>query len=215
MRYISDTIKRRGDARVELINRIVDLEWDMFDQVSNAGGRATCQDDEWTFYVMRFSQFASFDEATLRSYEQDILQAQREGRNVITEKYGYMMEYTDPAYFDHELKHILPAVTYIKSELVDRIANLLLGFERTFDERYPRLYSKGRPLMGTQAADVSFHIYTIGELKTYSEQTLNLYYKYIAAIDSQDVMHNPSFVIHRITTEFYGYKSLDDAEARI
>ena len=215
MRYVNDAIKRKDSPKDELINRIIEIEWNMFDQVTNTGGRAACQDDEWTCYVMRFSQFASFSEVMLQSYEQDLYQAQREGRNVITEKYGYMMEYTDPAYFDRELKAVLPQISAAKSELVDRVVNLLLGFEKAFDERYPGLYSKSRPLQGTQTADVSFHIYTIGELKTYSMRTLELYYQHIAGIDPADENHNPSFVIHRMTTSFYGYGSMDDAEAKI
>ncbi len=215
MRYVNDAIKRKDDPKDEMINRIIEMEWNMFDQVTNTGGRAACQDDEWTFYVMRFSQFASFDEAMLQSYEQDLLQAQREGRNVITEKYGYMMEYTDPVYFDRVLKPVLPQISPAKSEMVDRVVNLLLGFEKAFDERYPGMYSKGRPLQGTQTGDVSFHIYAIGELKTYSMQTLELYYRHIAGIDPADETHNPSFVIHRMTTSFYGYGSVDDAEAKI
>lgn len=215
MRYVNDAIKRKDSPKDELINWIIEIEWNMFDQVTNTGGRAACQDDEWTFYVMRFSQFASFSEVMLQSYEQDLYQAQREGRNVITEKYGYMMEYTDPAYFDRELKAVLPQISAAKSELVDRVVNLLLGFEKAFDERYPGLYSKSRPLQGTQTADVSFHIYTIGELKTYSMRTLELYYQHIAGIDPADENHNPSFVIHRMTTSFYGYGSMDDAEAKI
>ena len=57
--------------------------------------------------------------------------------------------------------------------------------------------------------DVSFHIYAIGELKTYSVRTLLLYL--------QDIHkeRNPSFVIHRTTAEFYGYKNLDDAEQKL
>ena len=73
MRYVNDAIKRKEGPRDERINRIIELEWNMFDQVTNTGGRAACQDDEWTFYVMRFSQFASFSEEMLESYEQDLL----------------------------------------------------------------------------------------------------------------------------------------------
>ena len=126
MRYINDAMKKNDTPKDGLINRIIELEWDMFDKVTNTGGRAACQDDEWTFYVMRFSQFSALSEAMLQSYEQDLLQAQREGRNMVTEKYGYMMEYTDPAYFDKQLKPALPQVSPAKEELVDRIANLLL-----------------------------------------------------------------------------------------
>ena len=116
---------------------------------------------------------------------------------------------------DKQLKPALPQVSPAKEELVDRIANLHLGFEKAFDARYPALYSKSRPLQGAEAGNVSFHLYAIGELKTYSQRTLELYYRQIAGIDPKDEEHNPSFVIHRTTTAFYGYASLDDAEARI
>ena len=150
MRYINDAMKKNDTPKDGLINRIIELEWDMFDKVTNTGGRAACQDDEWTFYVMRFSQFSALNEAMLQSYEQDLLQAQREGRNMVTEKYGYMMEYTDPAYFDKQLKPALPQVSPAKEELVDRIANLLLGFEKAFDARYPALYSEKPAFAGSR-----------------------------------------------------------------
>ena len=69
--------------------------------------------------------------------------------------------------------------------------------------------------MGNDGMDVSFHVYTIGELKTYSERTLNLYYQYLQKINAEVESENPSFKIHRATVEFYGYKSLDDAEFKI
>ena len=215
MRFINDKFKRRDGHKDELINRIIDMEWSMFDQVVNMGGRAPCQDDEWTFYVMRFSQFAAFDDATLQSYEQDLLEIQAAGRNIITEKYGYMMEYTDQVYFDREIKSALPQISSAKNAMVDCIVNKLMDFEKVFAERYPILGSRSRPLQGTKTGGVSFHIYTIGELKTYSLRTLELYYRHIAGIDPADELHNSSFVIHRIMTRFYGYGSMDDAEARI
>ena len=63
MRYINDAMKKNDTPKDGLINRIIELEWDMFDKVTNTGGRAACQDDEWTFYVMRFSQFSALSEA--------------------------------------------------------------------------------------------------------------------------------------------------------
>ena len=71
MRYINDAMKKNDTPKDGLINRIIELEWDMFDKVTNTGGRAACQDDEWTFYVMRFSQFSALSEAMLQSYKQD------------------------------------------------------------------------------------------------------------------------------------------------
>ena len=204
-----EEIKRKNSQKDELINQIIEMEWEMFDHVHNAGGRAPCQDDEWTFYTMRYSQHNAFSADTLKSYEQDLLQAIREGRNLLTEKYAYMMEFTDPDYFDQNLRDHLPRISPEKAELVDQIVNLLIRGEKEFAEQYPIFSGTGRPLFGTGEQDVSFHIYAIGELKTYSVRTLLLYL--------QDIHkeRNPSFVIHRTTAEFYGYKNLDDAEQKL
>ena len=44
MRFINDKFKRRDEPdKEELINRIIDMEWSMFDQVVNMGGRAPCR----------------------------------------------------------------------------------------------------------------------------------------------------------------------------
>lgn len=204
-----EEIKRKNSHKDELINRIIEMEWEMFDKVHNAGGRAPCQDDEWTFYAMRYSQHNAFSTDTLKSYEQDLLQAAWEGRNLLTEKYAYMMEFTEPDYFDQKLREHLPQISPEKAELIDRIANLMIRGEQEFEKAYPLFSSHGRPLFGTGNGDVSFHIYAIGELKTYSIRTLLLYL--------QDIHTgtNPSFSIHRTTAEFYGYRDLDDAEKKI
>ena len=55
-----DDMKRRATPKDDLINEIVEVEWEMFDKVNNAGGRAACQDDEWTFYAMIQSVFGFY-----------------------------------------------------------------------------------------------------------------------------------------------------------
>lgn len=204
-----EEIKRRNSQKDELINQIIEMEWDMFDHVHNAGGRAPCQDDEWTFYIMRYSQHNAFSADTLKSYQQDLLQAAGEGRNLLTEKYAYMMEFTQPDYFDRSLKDHLPKISPEKAELVDRIANLLIRGEQEFSKKYPAFSGQGRPLFGNGQQDVSFHIYAIGELKTYSVRTLLLY------LQDLHREENPSFSIHRTTAEFYGYSGLEDAEEKL
>lgn len=212
---MKDGIRRKNTPKDWLINEIIEAEWKMFDKVQNQGGRAGCQDDEWTFYAMRYSQFTAFSIDVLNSYKQDLHNADKEGRNLLMEKYAYMMEFTDPAYFESFLKEALPQILPEKAELVDRIANILTGCERRFDKCYPGLCSRSRPLTGNDREDVSFHIYTIGELKTYSYRTLDLYYKYLQTLNLDDETENPSFKIHRATVEFYGYVSLEDAEEKI
>ena len=44
----------------EKIQKIIDIEWEMFQQVDNIGGRADCQDDKETFYIMRRSQYENW-----------------------------------------------------------------------------------------------------------------------------------------------------------
>ncbi|MCQ4635149.1 DUF4125 family protein [Anaerovorax odorimutans] len=208
-----EEIKRKFSQKDDLINRIIETEWMMFDQVNNAGGRAGCQDDEWTFYAMRYSLHNAFSMDTLSSYMQDLNEAAEEGRNLLTEKYAYMMEFTDPDYFDRHLREHLPRISPEKADLVDRVANLMIRCEKEFETAYPAFASAGRPLLGTGGGDVSFHVYTIGELKTYSQRTLLLYLQDLH--QACERKENPSCVIHKMTAEFYGYNSLEEAEAKL
>ena len=208
-----EEIKRKNNPKDELINRIIEAEWSMFDEVNNECGRAACQDDEWTFYAMRYSQHNAFSVEMLESYEQDIMDAVQEGRNLLTEKYAYMMEYTDPAYFEKNLRKHLPQVSAGKEEIVARAANLSIKFQQDFEKKYPAFAKAGRPLTGTDGTDVSLHVYTLGELKTYSVRTLELYIRDMR--ESETNGENIAFRIHRSTALFYGYDSLDEAERRL
>ena len=210
-----DEVKRKETPKDRLINELIEMEWEMFDKVNNAGGRATCQDDWWTFYAMRFSQFSSFSEMMLDSYRQDLEEAKEAGRNLLTEKYAYMMEFTEPEYFDKVLKKKLPPISPAKEEMIDRIANTLIGCEERFVRRYPGLGRRSRPVVGNDGSDVSFHVYTIGELKTYSERTLRLMLDHLRSLDLSSEKENPSFVIHAATAGFYGYEDLDAAETSV
>lgn len=208
-------IKVNNTPKDGIINEIIEFEWEMFDKVHNQGGRAGCQDDEWTFYVMRFSQFSAFPLEMLSSYRQDLLEAAGEGRNLLMEKYAYMMEYTEPDYFNGTLRGLLPKISPKKSELVEKTADILVKCEQAFGLRYPAISGRGRELAGNNSADVSFRVYTVGELKTYSERTLNICYRHLQGINPEAEWENPSFKIHAATVEFYGYKSLNDAEIKI
>ena len=69
-------------TREALISGIVLREWRMFTTVRNEGGRADCQDDWPTFRVMRSSQLEAWQTDTLRSYDDDLIRAEREGRSL-------------------------------------------------------------------------------------------------------------------------------------
>ena len=200
----------RGREKDPLIAAIIGAEWQMFDKVQNEGGRAACQNDARTFAIMRYSQFAPLPQDVLESYRDDLEQAAREGRNLLAEKYAYMMEYTDPATFDRTLRDHLPAVSAYKQALCARIANRLIRDEQQFAARYPALHAQGRPTEGAQADDVSVHVYALGELKTYSERTLERYDAWLRAHPEENI----SVSVHRVMVQLYGYDSLEAAEAR-
>lgn len=200
----------RGREKDPLIAAIIEAEWQMFDKVQNEGGRAACQNDARTFAIMRYSQFAPLPQDVLESYRDDLEQAAQVGRNLLAEKYAYMMEYTDPATFDRTLRDHLPAVSAYKQELCARIANRLIRDEQQFAARYPALHAQGRPTEGAQADDVSVHVYALGELKTYSERTLERYDAWLRAHPEENI----SISVHRVMVQLYGYDSLEAAEAR-
>lgn len=200
----------RGTEKDPLIAAIIGAEWQMFDKVQNEGGRAACQNDARTFAIMRYSQFAPLPQDVLESYRDDLAAAAREGRNLLAEKYAYMMEYTDPATFDRTLRDHLPAVSAYKQALCARIANRLIRDEQQFTARYPALHAQGRPTEGAQADDVSVHVYALGELKTYSERTLERYDAWLRANPEENI----SVSVHRVMVQLYGYDSLEAAEAR-
>lgn len=200
----------RGTEKDLLITTIIEAEWQMFDKVQNEGGRAACQNDARTFAIMRYSQFAPLPQDVLESYRDDLEQAAQVGRNLLAEKYAYMMEYTDPATFDRTLRDHLPAVSAYKQELCARIANRLIRDEQQFAARYPALHAQGRPTEGAQADDVSVHVYALGELKTYSERTLERYDAWLRAHPKENISIN----VHRVMVQLYGYDSLEAAEAR-
>lgn len=200
----------RGTEKDPLIAAIIGAEWQMFDKVQNEGGRAACQNDARTFAIMRYSQFAPLPQDVLESYRDDLAAAAREGRNLLAEKYAYMMEYTDPATFDRTLRDHLPAVSAYKQELCARIANRLIRDEQQFAALYPALHAQGRPTEGAQADDVSVHVYALGELKTYSERTLERYDAWLRAHPEENI----SISVHRVMVQLYGYDSLEAAEAR-
>ena len=199
-----------GPEKDPLIAAIIEAEWQMFDKVQNEGGRAACQNDARTFAIMRYSQFAPLPQDVLKSYRDDLAVAAREGRNLLAEKYAYMMEYTDPATFDRTLRDHLPAVSAYKQALCARIANRLIRDEQQFAARYPALHAQGRPTEGAQADDVSVHVYALGELKTYSERTLERYDAWLRAHPEENI----SVSVHRVMVQLYGYDSLEAAEAR-
>ena len=160
-----ENIIRTKDNKDRLINEIIELEYKMFDQVQNVSGRTNCQENKETFYVMRYSQQYPFSVEMLESYKEDLRVGATEGRNFLTEKYGYMMAYTDPVYFKERLETFLPAIIKEKEDVINQITSILMNYQKETANKYPFFSKQGRT-SNDEKGIASIRIYTLGELKT-------------------------------------------------
>lgn len=209
-------VERILEAKEEMnpiIEQIVEMEWEMFQNVRNTGGRAACQDDFETFDVMRKSQFLTWDLPLLESYWQDLQEGKAQGRNLVMEKYAYMMESTASKEYE-AIATGLPKISEEKQAMVEQIVAIQVGWREEFAEKYPHLSGQARIIHTSEDTlyDISFETYLRGELKTYSMQTLVLYGRRIVAFVQEQ--KNMTEEIMRYTTAFYGYKTLEDAEIK-
>lgn len=196
--------------RQAIIENVLDREWDMFQNVQNAGGRASCQEDSITFRIMRRAQFEGWDDETLASYQNDLAEAETSGHNLLSEKYGYMMKWTFPDEYE-QIKDLLPPVSAEKAQLVEEILDIELRQTAKFREMYPNIGRQGRPL--TAAEDhlgTSVETYTRGELLTYSCQTLRKHLEHLRKLDQKKILY--PMIIMKATVRAGGYLSLDEAE---
>ena len=128
----------------KLIEEIIKIEWAFFDKVKNEGGRAECQDDFRTFSIMRRSQYMAWSPAMLASWMDDLREAldDEEGRNPLTEKYGYMMCISEPDK-NTELAKRLPDISEEKRAIAHRITEKLLPQNEAFRAKYPNVAGRG------------------------------------------------------------------------
>ena len=195
----------------KLIQKILELEWDMFVKVQNIGGPADCQNDPHTFYKQRGSQFAAWNDAMLKSYLDDLQTAKRFGRNLLAEKYAYMMKNTVPDEYNH-IFQTLPSINVEKKALINKIIKIHLRWAQETALLYPGLSGRSRPIYSNQDTykSTSYETYFHGELATYSDTTLNEYYCYAQKLDENG--ENLNLIILEHTVKSYDYPSLEAAE---
>jgi hypothetical protein len=141
--------------KMKLIQDILEIEWSLFNEVHNIGGRASCQDDRETFFIMRGSQFLSWNIPLLESYKKDLLAAKEMGRNPLAEKYGYMMKWTAPNEYEG-IRQFLPTVSKDKQTRILRIVNIHMAWQKEIIQKYPALSRKGRRMTQGNGIDTAF-----------------------------------------------------------
>ena len=164
------------EGKAARIQAIVAEEWQQFQKVQNEGGRAPCQNDQKTFVRMRTSQFETWNEQVLASYQRDLNAARENGWNLLTEKYARMMEHTAPEQYE-QLKDRLPRRSPARLQMQELLVTIFMRWTRALEQRYPNLMGEGRVLSSAQDGpwNVSSETYLRGELGSYSDETLCLY----------------------------------------
>ncbi len=196
----------------DIIECIIQMEWNFFDKVENEGGRASCQDNWDTFSKMRRSQYMAWSKPLLESWKADLVLARKEGRNPLTEKYGYMMCISDPENSE-ETARSLPPVSFDKKQAARRIADRLIPQNEAFRNKYPRVSGRGRPLRTSEepaAGGTSIETYALGELWTYSQRTLELFETNLDAFEKEGRSYPETVVEYGL--KLRGFESLDQAE---
>jgi len=212
--HVAELLYKSGiaDRTVEeLAEAIARREFEAFDVVKNEGGRASCQDDWFTFSIMRKSQYLTWDHGMLLQYLYDFDRELERGHNLIEEKYGRMMESTAPGQYE-EMKERFPEISPEKKEIIEGIVAMQVAWMEEFAADYPHLASNARSIHTYEdnGWDTSYETYLRGEISTYSDKMLELYGRYIAAhaLSGQNLARE--IMTHSV--RMYGYESLEDAE---
>lgn len=201
-------------TKEQLVDAVVHMEWKAFDKVQNEGGRASCQNNFPTFRIMRASQYMTWTDDMLKQYIYDFSQSMEQGWNPITEKYARMMESTAPEEYE-KLKDKLKPIPADKKQIIEAIVEIQIGWMEAFATRYPRLAGNARTIhtYDDMAYDTSYETYLRGEISTYSDEMLEMYGRFIAALASEG--KNLAQMIMENTVHLYGYQSLADAEKKM
>lgn len=212
--YVGVVMEKAEYNRDDIINEIVKLEFEAFDKVENEGGRAECQNNWPFFYVMRKSQYLTWTDDMLLCIRDLWLENKAKGWNMITEKYGRMMESTALDEYK-ELEKYFPPKSDETRAIVDQIAQIQVEWMKDFASKYPKLASQARDITSDSDAidNASYETYLKGELMTYSEELLKMYAGFV--VDLYRKGKNLAQMTIKNTAKLQGYGSLEEAESSI
>ena len=202
-------------TKADRIENILQMEWKMMQSTQNMGGRASCQDDYETFYIMRGSQYGSWREDMLEYWEKFVAECEAEGRNLVTEKYANMMQFTDLHYYNKHLKPFLPETPAESFPLINEIVTQMIAWELEFASKYPKISGTGRPITSDydKYGVTSLESYARGELETYPVELLQMYADYVGELKAEG--KSLAMINQGIMVKMYGYDSIDEAEASL
>jgi hypothetical protein len=179
-------MSRKNISREELVKSIIEIELGMFERV-RSHEPSLCQERPEAFKMMRGITHSVLSIKTLESYLKDLHEAKVKDRNLITEKYARMEN------------RIPPLKT---NPIIDDIVEIEERWSKELSQKYPRTFKGG----------FGFKVYLSCELETYSDKTLQLYFKDI----SKALEEKRNLAEERYTSLFQqlGYSSIAEAEKK-
>ena len=185
---------RQDCLRDAIIYEVVELEWNMMQELRAGEGRPLDQSEFNSFYQVRYSQHCAMNSDTLGLYRSDLNVATHTGQNFMAEKYAYMK---DPSK--------LPQDPMVKS-LIQEIVPLMVESQNKFAAEFPALASAGRAF-DPEENTVPIEVYITSELVFRTDTTLQMILR--------DVRLNPDYIkdIFEVFVSFFGQDSLAEAEA--
>jgi hypothetical protein len=194
-----------------VIDAIVTIEWDMFSNVQNRGGKAACQLHPGVFTIMRRSHIEGWPLQVQKSYCNDVTMARDMGRNLVSEKYAWMMQSTFSEEYA-QIAHLLPELEQEALNLIEDIVSINVGWKEAVLRAYPALGRNGRTLRTADDTPnlTSFETYLRGECKTFSLETLRLLHEHTLALDSAEENGVKDTLFRQVRR--YGYETIEDAE---
>lgn len=176
--------------RDELIKNVIERELVMFLNTKNEGGTASCQEDPDMFRKWRWMTFSVLSDEYIASYHEDLIQAERMGRNLMTEKYARM-------------DNLIPCV----SPNMDKV-RAITAIERQWMQELFQEF----PFLFPQSL-ARFDMYFPAEMETLSERSLDLYRQ---CVDT--AMQKGENLARTRYANFYadmGLGSLEELESRL
>jgi len=146
----SDSIQVGGIMNLQqnCIQKIIKLEWAMFQKVRSLAP-ATCQSNPNAFTRIRGAIFRQWPFDVLAAYLEYLEAAQREGRNLLTEKYA-RMDNKIGAITDHPR--------------LNDIVDIETQWQQQIRDRYPALYRRGCRDKNLEGNGSKFRGYFRGEI---------------------------------------------------
>ncbi len=184
------------DHKNRLIGEILEIELKMFLSVPVLE-KASCQEHPEDLQTIRRAQFLTWSEQTLESYLHDLITAEHEAQNLMTQKYARM-------------DNLIPRQN--EDPLIEKVVTIQYVWQKEMFQKYPNLMHGARPLGSSEdsAFQTSFETYLRSELETYSHETLVYLYDDIARREKE--AKNMTEELYEYMVRGLGYESLDEAE---